>query len=44
MVKHNFESKKGRNGRRYAVFVIAPRTGKIEQAIRDKKRATYDWV
>lgn len=24
MVKHNFESKKGRNGRRYAVFVIAP--------------------
>lgn len=23
MVKHNFESKKGRNGRRYAVFVIA---------------------
>lgn len=24
MVKHNFESKKGRNGRRYAVFIIAP--------------------
>lgn len=24
IVKHNFESKKGRNGRRYAVFVIAP--------------------
>ena len=24
MVKHNFESKKGRNGRTYAVFVIAP--------------------
>ena len=24
MGKHNFESKKGRNGRRYAVFVIAP--------------------
>lgn len=24
MVKHNFESKKGRNGRRYAVFVILP--------------------
>lgn len=24
MVKHNFEPKKGRNGRRYAVFVIAP--------------------
>ena len=24
MVKHNFESKKGRNGRRYAVFNIAP--------------------
>ena len=24
MVKHNFESKKGRNGRRYAVFVITP--------------------
>ena len=24
MVKHNFESKKGRNGRRHAVFIIAP--------------------
>ena len=24
IVKHNFESKKGRNGRRYAVFIIAP--------------------
>lgn len=24
MVKHNFESKKGRNGRIYAVFIIAP--------------------
>ena len=24
MDKHNFESKKGRNGRRYAVFIIAP--------------------
>lgn len=43
MVKHNFESKKGKKWKKICRICHCPRTGKIEQAIRIK-RATYDWV
>ena len=38
MVKHNFESKKGRNGRRYAVFVIAPEQVKSNRLYESKEQ------
>ena len=33
MTKHHFESKKGNNGRRYAVIYYRYRAGKIKQAV-----------